>query len=52
MAARKRRNTSSGDVRLVDNHVYRLRDKLAKAGLEDFPIATVRGVGYAFRPEE
>lgn len=40
-----------GEYRLVDNHVYRLRDKLAKAGCADFPIVTVRGVGYAFRPE-
>jgi two-component system, OmpR family, response regulator MtrA len=41
-----------GEKRLVDNHVYRLREKLTKAGLAEFPVATVRGVGYAFRPEE
>ncbi len=41
-----------GEQRLVDNHVYRLREKLTEAGLANFPIATVRGVGYAFRPED
>ena len=41
-----------GELRLVDNHVYRLRDKLINAGLARCPIVTVRGVGYAFRPEE
>lgn len=40
-----------GELRLVDNHVYRLREKLAGAGCADFPITTVRGVGYAYRPE-
>jgi len=40
-----------GDSRLVDNHVYHIREKLAAAGLARVPIATVRGVGYAFRPE-
>ncbi|MHB9026729.1 MAG: response regulator transcription factor [Armatimonadota bacterium] len=40
----------SGDVRLVDTHIYHLRDKLKAAGLVPCPIATVRGVGYAFRP--
>jgi len=40
----------SGDLRLVDSHVYRLRGKLTEAGLDPCPIATVRGVGYAFRP--
>ena len=40
-----------GELRLVDNHVYRLREKLAKAGMADCHIATVRGAGYAFRPE-
>jgi two-component system response regulator MtrA len=39
----------SGDLRLVDSHVYRLREKLTAAGLNPCPIATVRGVGYAFR---
>lgn len=38
--------------RSVDNQVYRLREKLVSAGLEPCPIATIRGVGYAFRPEE
>ncbi len=37
--------------RQVDNLVYRLREKLGDAGLGAFPIATIRGVGYAFRPE-
>ncbi|MHB0911863.1 MAG: response regulator transcription factor [Armatimonadota bacterium] len=41
-----------GEERLVDNHVYRLREKLSAAGLEDCPIVTVRGVGYAFRPND
>lgn len=40
-----------GEFRLVDNLVYRLREKLTEAGCADFPIATVRGVGYAYRPE-
>ncbi len=41
----------SGDLRLVDSHVYRLRSKLTESGLTPCPIATVRGIGYAFRPE-
>jgi DNA-binding response OmpR family regulator len=41
----------SGDLRLIDSHIYRLREKLIQAGLDPCPIATVRGVGYAFRPE-
>jgi len=40
-----------GELRLVDNLVCRVREKLSAAGCPDFPIATVRGVGYAFRPE-
>jgi len=40
-----------GETRLVDNHIYHLREKLAGAGLGTVPIVTVRGVGYAFRPE-
>jgi DNA-binding response OmpR family regulator len=40
----------SGDVRLVDSHIYHLREKLTTAGLAPCPIATVRGVGYAYRP--
>ncbi len=40
-----------GDLRLVDNHVSRLRSKLRQAGLKPLPIVTVRGVGYVFRPE-
>ena len=40
-----------GGMRLVDNQVYRLREKLLTAGLEHCPIVTIRGVGYAFRPE-
>jgi two-component system, OmpR family, response regulator MtrA len=39
----------SGDLRLVDSHVYRLRGKLTESGLDPCPIATIRGVGYAFR---
>lgn len=41
----------SGDLRLVDSHIYRLREKLTAAGLMPCPISTVRGVGYAFRPQ-
>jgi DNA-binding response OmpR family regulator len=41
----------SGEFRLVDSHIYRLREKLIKAGLDPCPVATVRGVGYAFRPQ-
>lgn len=41
-----------GELRLVDNHVYRLREKLIGAGLSPCPIVTIRGVGYAFRPDE
>jgi two-component system response regulator MtrA len=44
--------TFVAEPRLVDNFVYKLREKLTKAGMENCPIATVRGVGYAFRPEE
>jgi DNA-binding response OmpR family regulator len=40
-----------GELRLVDTHIYRLREKLSQAGLPDCPITTIRGVGYAFRPE-
>lgn len=39
-----------GELRLVDNLVYRLREKLTSAGCPDFPIVTVRGVGYVYRP--
>ncbi len=45
------KNDSPSDLRLVDSHVYRLRTKLTEAGLSPCPIATIRGVGYAFRPE-
>jgi two-component system, OmpR family, response regulator ResD len=41
----------SGELRLVDTHIYRLREKLINAGLDPCPIATIRGVGYAFRPK-
>jgi two-component system response regulator ResD len=41
----------SGELRLVDSHIYRLREKLIKAGLDPCPVATVRGVGYVFRPQ-
>jgi DNA-binding response OmpR family regulator len=45
------RDDFSGDLRLVDSHIYRLREKLTAAGLDPCPIATVRGVGYALRPQ-
>jgi two-component system, OmpR family, response regulator RegX3 len=41
-----------GDERLVDSHIYRLRKSLVAAGLSPCPIVTVRGTGYAFRPED
>jgi DNA-binding response OmpR family regulator len=41
-----------GELRLVDNLVYRLREKLTHAGLANCPIVTVRGAGYAFRPQD
>ncbi len=44
-------NEFYGGIRLVDNQVYRLREKLVSAGLDNCPIVTIRGVGYAFRPE-
>jgi DNA-binding response OmpR family regulator len=44
--------TFIAEPRLVDNFVYKLREKLTKAGMENCPIVTIRGVGYAFRPEE
>lgn len=44
-------NDFYGEMRLVDNLVYRLREKLSTAGCADFPIVTVRGVGYVYRPE-
>lgn len=39
-----------GEIRLVDNLVYRLREKLTSAGCDNFPISTIRGVGYVYRP--
>ena len=33
-----------GDARTVDTHIRRLREKLA--GVPDFEIQTVRGLGY------
>jgi DNA-binding response OmpR family regulator len=44
--------TFIAEPRLVDNSVYKLREKLTKAGMENSAIVTIRGVGYAFRPEE
>lgn len=37
-----------GDERVVDTHVKNIRDKCKKAGLSDFPILTVWGIGYKF----
>jgi len=39
-----------GDLRLVDNHISRLRARLREAGVDPVPIATARGTGYVFRP--
>ncbi len=38
--------TYEGYARTVDTHIYRLREKLGKAGTR---IETVRGIGYRFR---
>jgi DNA-binding response OmpR family regulator len=40
-----------GELRLVDNLAYRMRERLAAAGCTDLPIVAVRGVGYVYRPE-
>ncbi|MEN6305489.1 MAG: response regulator transcription factor [Armatimonadia bacterium] len=40
-----------GELRLVDNHIARLRAKLRAAGLKPVPVVTVRGTGYMYRPE-
>jgi DNA-binding response OmpR family regulator len=41
-----------GDLRLVDSHISHLRRKLAAAGLKPCPLITLRGTGYAYRPED
>ncbi|MHB1463071.1 MAG: response regulator transcription factor [Armatimonadota bacterium] len=40
-----------GELRLVDNLIYRMRERLSAAGCSDLPIVAIRGVGYAYRPE-
>lgn len=40
-----------GELRLVDNLIYRMRERLAVAGCNDLPIVAIRGVGYVYRPE-
>jgi len=40
-----------GELRLVDNLIYRMRERLAVAGCTDLPIVAIRGVGYVYRPE-
>jgi len=40
-----------GELRLVDNLIYRMRERLASAGCTDLPIVAIRGVGYVYRPE-
>ena len=40
-----------GELRLVDNLIYRMRERLAAAGCSDLPIVAIRGVGYVYRPE-
>lgn len=40
-----------GELRLVDNLIYRMRERLAAAGCTDLPIVAIRGVGYVYRPE-
>ena len=41
-----------GDNRTVDSHIKRLRAKLGTAGLIDWQIETVWGVGYKFSQAE
>ncbi len=41
-----------GDLRVVDAHVARLRAKLGDAGAPKEWVATVRGLGYKFDPDE
>jgi DNA-binding response OmpR family regulator len=40
-----------GEMRLVDNLIYRMRERLSAAGCDDLPIVAIRGVGYVYRPE-
>jgi DNA-binding response OmpR family regulator len=40
-----------GEMRLVDNLIYRMRERLSAAGCADLPIAAIRGVGYVYRPK-
>lgn len=40
-----------GELRLVDNLIYRMRERLSAAGCDDLPIVALRGVGYVYRPE-
>lgn len=40
-----------GELRLVDNLAYRMRERLIAAGCNDLPIVAIRGVGYVYRPE-
>jgi DNA-binding response OmpR family regulator len=40
-----------GEMRLVDNLIYRMRERLVAAGCADLPIIAIRGVGYVYRPE-
>ncbi|MFA5007091.1 MAG: response regulator transcription factor [Candidatus Izemoplasmatales bacterium] len=39
-----------GETRTLDVHVKEVRQKLARAGLPEDPIKTVRGIGYKFVP--
>ena len=38
-----------GDLRTVDTHIKRLRDKIEQAGYDPGLVETVRGYGYRFR---
>lgn len=40
-----------GELRLVDNLIYRMRERLVAAGCNDLPLVSIRGVGYVYRPE-
>lgn len=40
-----------GELRLVDNLVYRMKERLVAAGCTDIPIVAIRGIGYVYRPE-
>ena len=40
---------NESDPQVVTEHVRRIRNKLAQAGLDEAPIETVWGMGYKWR---